>query len=120
VNALIIVAHGSRRETSNLEILSLADKLKLEVGDRFKTVSVAFLELTQPSINDAVVSCFKQGANEVTILPYFLSAGNHVSEDVPAITQQLIEQWPDKAIKVIPHIGAAPAMIQLMSQVAVI
>ena len=43
-----------------------------------------FLELAEPSIPDGIQRCIDAGATEVVVVPYFLSAGRHVSEDIPA------------------------------------
>ena len=113
---LLIVAHGSRRASSNDEVKSLA----LEVADNLQVphddVVVAFLELASPSIEQALDDCFKRGAEEVIVLPYFLSGGNHVIQDVPREIDKAMQKWPDRAISIKPHIGASDAMVALISQ----
>ncbi len=46
MQALILVAHGSRREVSNQEVCDLAERLAEEAGERFVLVVPAFLELS--------------------------------------------------------------------------
>ncbi|MFT7184789.1 MAG: sirohydrochlorin ferrochelatase [Pseudohongiellaceae bacterium] len=113
---LLIVAHGSRIESSNQEVRVLAEKvgarLKLEVDD----IKVAFLELASPSIDVALSDCFNRGVKEVVVLPYFLSGGNHVMNDIPQEVHSVLDKWPDKTITVLPHIGASEAMVNLITE----
>ena len=85
MRALLVVAHGSRRVASNDEVRQLTDELRAAAGDEYAQVECAFLELAQPSIPDGIDCCVAEGATEVVILPYFLSAGRHVAKDIPEI-----------------------------------
>lgn len=113
---LLIVAHGSRRKASNQEVKILASQVALRLNLPDTAVQAAFLELASPSIGEAIDACFQQGCSELTVLPYFLSAGTHVVGDVPAEIAQAQNKWPDKSITLLPHIGAAEAMIGLIAQ----
>ena len=84
MHALLLIAHGSRREASNQEVRELADEFERLVGDRFERVVPAFLELAEPDIPTGVDLCVEAGATSVTAVPYFLSAGRHVASDIPA------------------------------------
>ena len=45
------------------------------------------------------------------VLPYFLSAGNHVVRDIPEEIGKVLVKWPDKKITLLPHIGAIDSMV---------
>ncbi|NRA24779.1 MAG: CbiX/SirB N-terminal domain-containing protein [Oleispira sp.] len=70
---------------------------------------VAFLEFASPSISDVVNRCFTQGVKEIVVLPYFLSAGNHVVKDIPHEINKVMNIWPDRRITTLPYIGAMRA-----------
>jgi len=115
VKALLIIAHGSRREASNDEVRRLVFDLKARAGDDgFESVSCAFLELAEPSIPDAVDACVSDGATEITVLPYFLSAGRHVVEDIPAELDIGRRRHPDVTLRVLPYVGAESGMRDLI------
>ena len=84
MHAMLLIAHGSRREASNQEVRELAARLEQIAGDRFDRVVPAFLELAEPDIPSGVELCVESGATTVTAVPYFLSAGRHVASDIPA------------------------------------
>ncbi len=81
---LLLVAHGSRRTASNLEVAQLAEQLQASLQADFMLVKPAFLELAEPSIPEGVAGCVAAGARSVVVLPYFLNSGRHVAEDIPA------------------------------------
>lgn len=107
MHALLLIAHGSRRQVSNDEVRNLTSDLALNSKDEFHIVECAFLELASPSIPEGVTECVQKGAKRVTILPYFLSAGWHVSTDIPAELEKAQQLYPQLQIKVAPYLGSA-------------
>lgn len=83
MHALLLIAHGSRREASNQEVRELAARLEQIAGKRFDCVTPAFLELAEPDIPTGVNLCVESGTTTITAVPYFLSAGRHVASDIP-------------------------------------
>ncbi|HIE54081.1 MAG TPA: cobalamin biosynthesis protein CbiX [Chromatiaceae bacterium] len=118
MKALLLVAHGSRREASNEEVRRLCERITNEDGKTFGLVEAAFLELAEPSIPEGIRQCVEAGADEVLVLPYFLSAGRHVSEDIPAIVETARLEHPRIAIRLAPYLGAADAVPDLIMRVA--
>ena len=118
MRTLILVAHGSRREASNQEIRDLTEALARQAGERFDRVSCAFLELAEPSIPDAIEQALAGGAAEVVVLPYFLSVGRHVAEDIPVLVEDKRREHPDAQIKLAPYLGAVSGVIDLLLAIA--
>jgi sirohydrochlorin ferrochelatase len=112
--ALVVVAHGSRRKASNDELVALAANLAVQDSNPFDLVQAAFLELAEPSIPDGIEQCIQQGASEVVVFPYFLSAGRHVVEDVPAEVKIKQDEYPDLKIELVDYLGASPALPELI------
>lgn len=108
------MAHGSRREASNEEIRQLTRALAEQAGAGFESVSCAFLELVEPSIPDAIEQAVRGGAQQVLVLPYFLSAGRHVAEDIPELVEAMQRQHPQVDIRITPYLGAAAGVPQLL------
>ena len=114
MNALLLVAHGSRREQSNDEVRILADKLKQHCNDQYPIIHAAFLELAEPLIPDGIKKCVDDGAKSVIVLPYFLNSGRHVVEDIPGIVEETIKDYPGIEIKIASHLGASDLMVELL------
>jgi sirohydrochlorin ferrochelatase len=114
MQALVLIAHGSRRQASNQEVINLANALKQPASDHYQLVEAGFLELAKPSIPEAIESCIQSGATSVIVVPYFLAAGRHVVEDIPNIVLPVAEQHPGVSIHVAEHIGLSRFMAQLI------
>jgi sirohydrochlorin ferrochelatase len=118
-NALILVAHGSRKASSNEEVKSLTGELEALLGEKYALVTAAFLEFTAPSLEEGMLSCVEKGATEIVILPYFLASGNHVTRDIPEAVQKVQTSHPQVKITLKEHIGSASGMVSLLSDMAV-
>ena len=117
--SLVIIAHGSRRAAANAEIKQLAERVAAQAGDRYARVTHGFLEMAEPSIPIAIQSCIAAGAQTVLVVPYFLSAGRHVTNDIPQQVQLKQAQYPEVDIQIMPYIGAAAEIPKLLlSQIA--
>ena len=119
MDALLLVAHGSRYPGSDDEIRALAAKIAQTPGHQFDWVDFAFLEITEPSISEGVLGCVRKGAKHITVLPYFLAAGRHVSVDIPAEIEKARQEYPQVQITSTPYLGAAkeiPGILARLSQ----
>jgi sirohydrochlorin ferrochelatase len=114
MNALLLVAHGSRRKQSNDEVDQLAEKLRENCFGQYKIIHAAFLELAETLIPDGIKKCIDDGATSVIVLPYFLNSGRHVVEDIPNIVNETKKDYPDIDIRVAPHLGASDMMMELL------
>lgn len=115
VRALLLLAHGSRREVSNDQVRALAAAVADEVAPSYDRVGCAFLELAAPDIGGAIDAEAVAGVDEVVLLPYFLSAGRHVGEDIPAIVDAARERHPALRLRLLPHLGALEEMPRLIA-----
>ena len=114
MKSLLLVAHGSRRELSNKEVRRVSQQIEKIAGKDFLSIKCAFLELALPSIPEGIDQCINDGAKTVIVFPYFLSAGRHVSEDIPKIIKEKQQEYPDIEIKIVEHMGAVTGMADLI------
>lgn len=111
---MLLVAHGSRIPESNSEIEDLAARLADYPRPRGR-VSHAFLELAQPSIPDAIDELAGAGIKCIVLVPYFLTAGRHVRDDIPAIVAAAGRRHPGLTIRMTAHLGGQPRVPELLS-----
>lgn len=119
MQSLVIVAHGSRRERSNNEVLELMDSLRHKIENEYPIIESSFLELASPSIAEAIEQCIQQGATHIKILPYFLSAGKHVHEDIPKEAERASMGNKNISVEVLPHLGSSQMMVELLQKVLI-
>ncbi len=107
--AILLVGHGSRREKSNEQVRNLAADLESRLG---VAVDAAFLELAEPSIEDALAE-LSEVVSRVTVVHCSLFAASHVKNDVPLAIEQARSRH-DIAIDAGSHLGIHPAIIDLL------
>jgi len=90
----LLVAHGSRLESSNEKIRDLAALLR-EMSRELANVDCAFLEIAKPTIEEGLRRCIASGADEIVVVPYFLSFGRHVTVDIPEQVAGVKKSFPD-------------------------
>jgi sirohydrochlorin ferrochelatase len=110
---LLVVAHGSRQDSSNIEIRELVARLRKN-GSLFVGIDYAFLEIAKPSIKDALRQQIANGAIDIVVLLYFLSAGRHVLTDIPEQIRQVSVEAPSIKIKIAPYLGASEKIDDLL------
>lgn len=102
---IILLAHGSsdQRWCDTFEKLA-APTLAAVPGSR-----VAYMELSSPSLHDAVAEGVAQGIEKFTVVPLFLAAGRHLRKDVPAMLDDL-EKDHGVSITLQPPVGENPEL----------
>ena len=112
--AVLLIAHGSRRQEANDELLRVADAVRKR--DRYQTVEVAYLEIASPTIPEGARRCIEQRACRVLMLPYFLSAGAHVVDDLKRHQRELVSAFPGVSIELCRPLGLHPLLIEVVLQ----
>jgi len=114
MKGILLIAHGSRRSESNEEVQQLTHTLRNRLDRKAIILCCAFLEQARPSIPEGIDACIQAGARSILILPYFLSAGRHVSRDIPELIHNKQIQYPDITFHLRPHIGSSEGMADLL------
>ncbi len=109
---VLLIAHGSRLQTANDDLVRLAKQLRARRV--YSLVEHAFLELAQPSIPVGAEKCVSRGATKVLMMPWFLSAGRHVSDDLARFQAEFTRRYPGTGFVVCPPLGLHPAMLDII------
>jgi len=106
-----VFAHGSRVESANEAVRSVAAELGRS-GD-FR-VEAAFLELGDPDLERAVARLVAAGVDGITVIPYFLTMGLHMERDLPPLIQKISNQHNGLQIAVTLPLDGHPALVQAL------
>lgn len=80
----------------------------------YPIVEIAYLELAEPAIPIAAETCITLGATRVKLLPYFLSAGAHVVDDLEKHRRELGLRFPEVEFQLCPPLGLHPLMVEIV------
>lgn len=87
-----MVGHGSRLPYSRQVVEKIAEYVE-EMGD-FETVEVGFMELCEPTVQEAVKKAAESGVDKIVVVPVFLAHGVHTKRDIPKMLG-LEPEWDD-------------------------
>ena len=79
---VLLVGHGSRLPYGKDVVTQIADMYREDEG---LLVEVGFMNMSKPSIPEAINSLAQQGAETIIVTPVFLAHGVHTTEDIPRI-----------------------------------
>ncbi len=114
MKALILIAHGSRKQESNDEFILLVEKLKREKDLSFTEVKAAFLEIAKPDIKTVVKELADKEITEITIYPYFLNSGKHVIFDIPSEIKDEEIKYPNIKFNLLEHFGTSSKIVDII------
>ncbi|MBT5934045.1 CbiX/SirB N-terminal domain-containing protein [Sulfurimonas sp.] len=112
---IILVAHGSKHKKSNDEFIQLCDSIRVENLDKFDFIEHAFLEFEEPTIEMAIKSVHERSIDNVSVYPYFLNSGKHVSVDLPFIISEVETLYPSMKIELLNHFGSSKSILSIIS-----
>ena len=109
---IVLFAHGSRDRDWARPFEQLAASVSSRVDG---PVRLAYLELMQPSLEDAIGTLVREGVTLIRVVPVFLGAGAHVKDDLPRQVASARAQHPKVVIELEASIGEQPALIEAIA-----
>ena len=110
--AVLILDHGSRRQDANDLIASVAERIRARRPDLH--VEHAHMEIAEPGFLEAVAACVAAGATEIVVHPYFLGAGRHTLETIPALVSEAQQRHPHVSIRITAHLGLHEKLVEVV------
>ncbi|MBK6575051.1 MAG: cobalamin biosynthesis protein CbiX [Sandaracinaceae bacterium] len=112
VRALLIVDHGSRVAVANESVGAVATLLRTK--GEYDIVLGAHMELAAPDIATALGDAVRQGAADVTVVPFMLAPGRHATEDIPRLVAEAASQHAGVTWRVTAPLGVHDLLAQLV------
>lgn len=108
--AIVLFGHGAR----DVRWREPFDRLAALWKARYPSTAVelAFLELMQPSLEEAIATQVSAGATEVVVVPVFFGQGGHLRNDFPVLLSACQEKFPSVTLSATPAVGEDDAVLQ--------
>ena len=111
--SVVLLGHGSRDPRWPLPILRLKELLERDHPGIF--VECAWMEFAEPGLEQAVARLKTRGApTRIAIHPVFISAGGHVSHDIPELVAAARASHPDMTIELKGPLGELDLVLHAM------
>lgn len=116
MKAIVLFAHGSRDPQWHRPIQAVAERV--QALQPSMVVTCGYLELSSPSLFEAVQALVDQGCQQIRLVPLFLGVGKHVREDLPQMLADLADQHPSVLFEPLPALGEHPELLDLMARIS--
>ena len=110
MKAIILFGHGARDVRWREPFDRLAGLWRAQHPNT--PVELAFLEMMQPSLEDAVSTLSHAGATQITVVPVFFGQGGHLRNDFPVLLSACQKKYPLIALSATNAVGDDLAVLQ--------
>jgi sirohydrochlorin ferrochelatase len=112
MEAIIYIAHGSRRSAANQKFISFINEAMKQ--STFEIQAYGFLEHAEPSILQAIEACVQKGADRIIVVPVLLLPGVHTNVDIPGEIQKGEKLYPDIPFFYQAPLGSDKVMVNIL------
>jgi sirohydrochlorin ferrochelatase len=112
--ALVVLAHGSRDPRSAATITALTERVACMRPDL--RVAPAFLDLSEPSLDQVVDRLVAEGHSEIVLVPLLLTQAYHAKVDVPQAAAAAEARHDGIHIQVTDVLGIEQAFFQILDE----
>ncbi|WP_440602503.1 sirohydrochlorin chelatase [Bacillus sp. GB_SG_008] len=112
MKGIVYIGHGSRLQEGNEQFIHFIQSVIKERSENIQ--KIGFLELTTPTVQDAITEAILDGATEVLLVPILLFAAAHYKRDIPFEIEQIQKRYPHITFSVVPPFSTHPFMIELV------
>ena len=112
-SAIVLFAHGARDPEWALPFEKIQHAIKARRPGA--AVELAFLEIMEPALADAVADLVRAGHRHITVAPLFMAQGGHLKQDVPKILDAIRAEHRGTTITLLPAIGDVDAILDAIA-----
>ena len=111
--AVMLLAHGTREVEASAPVHRLAAALAERTKLRIEPCLREFIE---PSLPTVVEQLWRDGIEEIFVLPFFLFKGGHVTRDIRKDIEAERRKYPTLKFKIGEPLGEDPLILSLLEK----
>ncbi len=113
-SAVLLVGHGTRDKSGLAEFNRLAELAASCL--RGMRVEIAYLELAEPTIPEAIERLAAEGTRSIRVVPLLLLAAGHAKRDLPAAVESAARRHPRLNVEIAPAFGCDEEILALSAR----
>jgi precorrin-8X/cobalt-precorrin-8 methylmutase len=112
---ILIIGHGSPKKDANtIEAVGSLLHRTIHPHCAARCVRVAYMQYGEPGIMESIRECVEGGASKITIHPFFLSSGMHVTKDIPRKIEEARQAYPHVEFVYTEPLGPHGKLIEIV------
>lgn len=109
--SILVVGHGTRNPSGVAQLLALVEHMKVQAPTA--KILGCFLELAEPSIEQAIEQFYLQGIKKTLIVPVLLFTAGHALQDIPVAVFQATDRFGIEVIGQTGSLGTHSSVLAL-------
>lgn len=110
MRGIVLFAHGARDPEWSKPFEEIRDRVRSSRPEY--PIELAYLELMEPTLEEAIESLANQGASAITVFPLFMAQGGHLKQDLPRILEAIRANYPHVPIALESAIGEVAEILE--------
>jgi sirohydrochlorin cobaltochelatase len=106
MRGIVLFAHGARDPEWAGPFVAIRDAVRRQRPEN--PIVLAFLEMMQPGLEEAIAELVEEGASSIMVFPLFMAQGGHLKGDVPRLLEKLRAAYPHVPIALESALGDVP------------
>jgi sirohydrochlorin ferrochelatase len=115
MEALLFICHGSRVKKASDEAMQFVETCMSSITDVL-IKEICFLELADPSIEEGIEACVRQGATSIAVVPVLLLTAVHAKKDIPEELYRVGKKYPNVRITYGRPFGVHETIIPILEE----
>lgn len=113
VHGIVLFAHGARDPEWARPFEAIRDRIRRTRPEC--PISLAYLEIMSPGLEDAIGALIADGASSITVFPLFMAQGGHLKQDLPRILDGIRASHARVPISLEAPVGEVPELLDAIS-----
>ena len=113
-NGIVLFAHGSRDPEWARPFRAIESRVAGTSGET--AVALAFLELMQPSLPEAIDRLVAGGCGRITIAPLFMAQGAHLKRDLAKLVEDARSRHSNVEVDALAAAGEADSVMTAIAE----
>jgi sirohydrochlorin cobaltochelatase len=110
---IVLLAHGSQDSRWRQPFEQLR-QLIAECASTGIGVALGYLQFCEPTLGQCLETCRQQGADQVVVVPAFMSGGGHLLRDVPGKVAEAASAVPGLKVHTTGALAEEPEVMEAM------
>jgi sirohydrochlorin cobaltochelatase len=106
MRGIVLFAHGARDPEWARPFEAIRDNVRRQRPEC--PIALAYLEVMEPRLEDAIAQLVGEGASSITVFPLFMAQGGHLKQDLPRILDAIRPTYPHVPIALESALGDVP------------
>lgn len=113
MNGVLIVAHGSRIESTRATIEDVVARVQELLPEL--PLEIAYMEFDEPRISQSAQALIDRGVDAIKVVPYFLFEGIHIRKNIPHELQEALRDHPHIKFTMSKALGSDPRLADILA-----